>query len=264
MSTVHTVFVSYSRKDSARVQQAVELLEAGGAEVFRDIDDIQFGDRWEDVIKAKLAEAERVLIFWSQHALRSEWVGREWSIALAMDKRLVPVLLDDTPMPPELSQFHALTNFAGQPGSNGRRTGLLVGGGGLLLAGAVLILLPTFRQPSMPQPPSVQPPVISQQPVPDLPESRSDSAHTYNPSQPPVDDTDSLGSREQPWPVSPVHPPKATAPQAPQQQDHGMAIAGWLAGGLLLTLLATWWLRQRGQQKRAAGEQLVQMVFEEN
>ena len=71
-----TVFVSYSRKDSTQVAKAVELLEAGGADVFRDLDDIQYGDRWEDVIRTKLAEAERVLVFWSTNAQLSEWVER--------------------------------------------------------------------------------------------------------------------------------------------------------------------------------------------
>jgi len=39
--------------------------------------------------------------------MMSEWVEREYKMAIAASKRIVPICLDDTPMPSELSKFHA-------------------------------------------------------------------------------------------------------------------------------------------------------------
>jgi hypothetical protein len=107
----HTVFISYAREDSQWVYRAADLLRAGGAEVFLDAQDIPFGDRWKDRIVSTLNEVERVLVFWSEHAAKSEWVQREWRLALDLRKRLVPVILDRTPLPPLLREFQALTEL---------------------------------------------------------------------------------------------------------------------------------------------------------
>ncbi len=123
-----TVFVSYARKDSDRIRRAVALLEAGGAQVFRDIDDIDFGDDWEQVITRQLQECERVMVFWSANAKESKWVNKEYTLALAQQKRMVPVLLDDTPLPPELSRYHALTDFMPEPPIWKKYAGWMVGG----------------------------------------------------------------------------------------------------------------------------------------
>ncbi len=250
----HTVFVSYSRKDSSRVQQAVALLEAGGAAVFRDLDDIQFGDRWEAVIRAKLAESERILVFWSIHARDSEWVGREWMIALEMDKRLVPVLLDDTPMPESLSQFHALTNF--MPPARPRWQYLAWGGGGIiavLLAG--VLLLPTLQVARAPQ---------SALPEPELSQEFRQPADPSAPDSP-------FGTGAYTPDANPQYPqyqPPATAPIVVEEHQNLplLPLLPWLAGLLLVVLLGYGIRRYRLQRKAAdqvAGEQLLQKIFEE-
>ena len=109
----HTVFVSYAREDYGWVSVATNLLTAGGAKVFMDVSDIAYGDRWEDVLTKTLHDVERVLVFWSRHAAASEWVAKEWQLALNNGKRLVPVPIDDTPLPDDLLQFHALMDLKG-------------------------------------------------------------------------------------------------------------------------------------------------------
>lgn len=130
MAMLPSVFVSYSRKDSGSIQYAVSLLEAGGADVFRDLDDIQFGERWEDVITSRIRACERVLVFWSKSAQQSEWVGREYQLAIKLGKTLVPVLLDSTPLPADLGAFHALTlaNFMPKAPRWQRYGGWVIGG----------------------------------------------------------------------------------------------------------------------------------------
>lgn len=107
----HSVFISYAREDHDWVTAAVNLLIAGGAKIFMDVRDIAYGEKWEEVLRSKLREAERVMVFWSRHAAVSQWVKEEWEVALENGKRLVPVPIDDTPLPDGLSQFQALTSL---------------------------------------------------------------------------------------------------------------------------------------------------------
>ena len=67
------VFVSYSHDDSELVLPFVRLLQAAGAVVFVDTEDINYGDRWEEVLLEHLEAAERILLFWSKNASNSEW-----------------------------------------------------------------------------------------------------------------------------------------------------------------------------------------------
>src|SRR5512135_148894 len=110
-----TVFISYARADRAAVDQAVDLLRAGGVRVFLDIASIEFGARWKDALMNALRRCERVMVFWSRAAAASEWVEREWRYALELGKKIVPTLLDPTPLPPELAEFQAVKRLMPQP-----------------------------------------------------------------------------------------------------------------------------------------------------
>lgn len=104
-----TIFISYAHENRPEVEPSAELLRAGGVQVFIDVAGIAYGDRWQDTLQQALDQCERVLVFWSLAAKASEWVDREWRYALQLGKRIVPTLLDDTPLPPELSQFQTLS-----------------------------------------------------------------------------------------------------------------------------------------------------------
>jgi TIR domain len=156
------VFVSYARHDRLAVEPAVDLLRAGGVEVFVDVLSIGFGERWKDVLNDALARCERVLVFWSRAAAASEWVEREWRSALALGKKIVPTLLDRTPLPVELAEFQAVTRLlrdgappaaepslgrpppqpsAAPPGAaarRGARTPLVLAGAGVVAAAALV------------------------------------------------------------------------------------------------------------------------------
>jgi hypothetical protein len=56
--------------------------------------------------------AKYVIVLWSHHAARSEWVERECKWAI-QDKKLVPVVIDDISLPPKWEDFLwlKLTNF---------------------------------------------------------------------------------------------------------------------------------------------------------
>ena len=76
-----------------------------------DVRDLQFGELWEQRISAEIEKCERVVVFWSRHALKSDWVSKEISMAIKLEKRIVPVLMGDVEVPPSLSAFHGIHNF---------------------------------------------------------------------------------------------------------------------------------------------------------
>jgi hypothetical protein len=106
-----SIFISYAHEDRPQVEPSAELLRAGGVQVFIDVRGIDYGDRWQDVLRGALEKCERVMVFWSLAAQASEWVDREWRYALSLGKRIVPPLLDRTPLPDELKQFQALPRY---------------------------------------------------------------------------------------------------------------------------------------------------------
>jgi hypothetical protein len=139
------VFISYSHRDREIVSAAARLLRSGGATVFQDIADIKPGTRWKAALFQALDQCERVMVFWSSAAASSEWVEREWRSALEANKQIVPMLLDDTPLPPPLSDFqgvpdmlemlHSAMRLGAQDGRSRRETRLfaVIGSMGTLI-----------------------------------------------------------------------------------------------------------------------------------
>jgi len=106
-----TVVVSYSRTDRAQVKAVVALLKAAlrGIDhaVFWD-EDFEPGDPWFEQICQHIDAAPQLFVFWCAHAATSEQVRREFSYAMQRGKRIVPVLMDDTALTPELALIHGI------------------------------------------------------------------------------------------------------------------------------------------------------------
>jgi len=103
--------ISYSRDDQPQVRALVSLLRAGLRDIERAVYwDEQFepGEPWFDQLKAYIDAAPQLFVFWCVHANTSPQVRREFTYALAKDKRVVPVLLDDTPLAAELAPIHGI------------------------------------------------------------------------------------------------------------------------------------------------------------
>lgn len=111
------VFVSYSHADASLVAPLVKLLRVNQSLVFQDIDDIQPGKRWRTEIARGLAHSSLVVVFWCEHASRSDEVLTEWNTAIEQGKDLLPLLLDATPLPPQLGRFQWI-DFRGTVGPN--------------------------------------------------------------------------------------------------------------------------------------------------
>lgn len=111
------VFVSYSHADAPLVDPVVKLLRVNNAFVFQDIDHIRPGKKWRSEILRALNEAQLVVVFWCDHASKSVEVSNEWKEAIKQGKDLLPLLLDETPLPLELGEFQWI-DFRGTVGAN--------------------------------------------------------------------------------------------------------------------------------------------------
>ena len=103
--------VSYSRNDRLQVRAIVALLKS----VFPNVDRAILWDElltpgvvWFDEFKAFIDKTPRLFVFWCSHAAGSFHVRQELEYALHRQKSVVPVLLDDTPLAPELARIHSI------------------------------------------------------------------------------------------------------------------------------------------------------------
>lgn len=101
-----TLFLSYAREDGAKVRPLAAALERAGHRVWWD-QHISGGDQFAQAIEKALAEADAVVVAWSEHSTRSHWVLDE--AAAGRDSgRLVPVTLDGTPAPLGFRQYQTV------------------------------------------------------------------------------------------------------------------------------------------------------------
>jgi hypothetical protein len=124
-------FTSYSSKDRAEVLRRVQAFKIAGIEVFHDILDLDPGERWKKSLYHEIDNCDVFLLFWSNSAAASEWVGKEIDYALALKNGdedqppdIQPVPIEGPPIapPPEclknlhfndalLAQIHAASTI---------------------------------------------------------------------------------------------------------------------------------------------------------
>lgn len=108
------IFLSYSRKDSEWARTTRSALLHADIEVFLDEASIRRAEDFAERIEGELRRSDRILVGWSEHAARSDWVGKEIALALEVAAaegipRFVAVeRLDDTPLPPSLETVQAV------------------------------------------------------------------------------------------------------------------------------------------------------------
>ncbi|MBM3224340.1 MAG: TIR domain-containing protein, partial [Candidatus Tectomicrobia bacterium] len=102
------VFLSYTRHDLPTLQPLLRDLGTHGITIWRDQEHLYGGQRWPQAIGEAIAAHDTLLLIWSQAAAASHYVELEWNTAIALHKRIVPCLLDQTPPPPALSAMNGI------------------------------------------------------------------------------------------------------------------------------------------------------------
>ncbi|MBX3430329.1 MAG: toll/interleukin-1 receptor domain-containing protein [Hyphomonadaceae bacterium] len=115
------VFLSYAREDTARADQVAKGLAAAGLDVFWD-NEIPPGTTWADYIEQKLSQSKALIVLWSEHSTKSQWVREE--ARMGRDKGvLIPVMIDASQPPFGFGEVQAanLTTWNGEADHPGWR-----------------------------------------------------------------------------------------------------------------------------------------------
>lgn len=114
-SKIQTAFASYSSRDREQVIGRLQILAATvGVEPFFDVDSLRMGEDWEQRLKREVPTKDRFLLFWSENARKSEWVEREWRLALkerGLDY-ILPVPIHPAAPPKELRKLQFSDRYA--------------------------------------------------------------------------------------------------------------------------------------------------------
>lgn len=102
-----SVFISYSHTDAEVADQIVNILENLDVPYFRDIKDIEWGEKITARIKQGLTNANAIIVIISPGSLKSHWVSYEVGFATARGIRLLPFLTHPALDPPGF-----ITDFA--------------------------------------------------------------------------------------------------------------------------------------------------------
>ena len=103
-----SVFISYSSKDRDFVVPVVKAEESLSWSAYIDSESIAAGSDWQDAIDAAIVRSHRFVLCWSANSAQSVQVEREWRLALEFGCVVIPVLIDNTPLPAELAEYHAI------------------------------------------------------------------------------------------------------------------------------------------------------------
>lgn len=90
------IFLSYSRRDRERVADlGAALEEAEDLTVFRDTEDILPTEEWKPRLEALIRKSDTVVFALSPASVASEVCAWEIDLALSLNKRIIPVVVDD-------------------------------------------------------------------------------------------------------------------------------------------------------------------------
>ncbi|HEX9332793.1 MAG TPA: toll/interleukin-1 receptor domain-containing protein, partial [Anaerolineales bacterium] len=93
------IFISYSRKDIGFVRKLAGDLEKAGYDVWWDFTDLRGGDDWPRVIPAAIESSQYIIVVLSPNSAVSDWVEKEYTQALGLRKKIIPIMLARSRVP---------------------------------------------------------------------------------------------------------------------------------------------------------------------
>lgn len=108
------IFISYSRKDIDFARKLAGDLEKAGYDVWWDITDLRGGDDWVRTLPAAIASSEFFIIILTPNSVESEWVRKEYTQALSLRKKIVPIMFDACDVPFALNTINYVNFMSGE------------------------------------------------------------------------------------------------------------------------------------------------------
>src|SRR5687767_9774859 len=108
------IFISYSRKDMSFVRKLAGDLEKAGYDVWWDLTDLRGGDDWVRVIPAAIESSQHFIIVLSPNSIESEWVRKEYTQALSLRRKIIPIMLAATGVPFALNTINYINFTTGE------------------------------------------------------------------------------------------------------------------------------------------------------
>ncbi|MDY6785621.1 MAG: TIR domain-containing protein, partial [Cyanobacteriota bacterium] len=103
------VFLSYADEDRETMEKIRNSLRRESFTVWTNTTDIQTGEAFEEAIKRGIEQADNVVYLLSPDSVKSYFTQRELDYALSLNKRIIPILVRETPselIPNELQALH--------------------------------------------------------------------------------------------------------------------------------------------------------------
>lgn len=104
----YDVFIGYSRQDFPIVSKFIYEFEVNGLSFFYDLPGINGGAEFAEVIASAIGQSKVFVQFYSAAAAQSNWVSNEIKYAISKGLHILPVLLDNTPLPFEIAHINAI------------------------------------------------------------------------------------------------------------------------------------------------------------
>jgi len=115
------VFISYSRKDIAFANKLAGDLEKAGYDVWWDITDLRGGDDWVNTIPIAIADSRYIIVVLTPSSIESEWVRKEYTQALSLRKKIIPIMLASCSVPFALNTINFVNFTSGEYADNFKR-----------------------------------------------------------------------------------------------------------------------------------------------
>ncbi|MEW6287613.1 MAG: TIR domain-containing protein [Chloroflexota bacterium] len=112
------VFISYSRKDMDFVRKLAGDLETAGYDVWWDITDLRGGDDWVRNIPEAIKTSLYFIVVLSPNSIESEWVRKEYTQALSLRKKIIPIMLAACEVPFALNTINFVNFSEGEYADN--------------------------------------------------------------------------------------------------------------------------------------------------
>jgi TIR domain len=111
---MNRIFLSYAHKDGSEAAEWLYTrLKGCGYEVWKDNHSLPLGGSFPKEISNAMDRMDFVLVLLSAAAVASDWVQEEIDMAKVARRQMIPILLEQTEVPPYLKTIHSLELKAG-------------------------------------------------------------------------------------------------------------------------------------------------------